>query len=159
MTLIAALLVSVTISFASEDVKPPVISVAKPGPCSSPPNAQVVNNSGVTIYQVKVGKVLFQENLAYCTDGCSTGFIEVKEGSNQIYVKRKAASPWVRIGSLGTFEKCRHYAVNMKMKGRMLCAELFERKDTTPTFNDDTTKQRIAQTCKTGARLHGLTRP
>ncbi|MDD2335645.1 MAG: hypothetical protein PHD01_03615 [Geobacteraceae bacterium] len=119
----------------------------------------MVNNSGVTIYQVKVGKVVFQENLSYCTDGCSTGFIAVKEGVNRISLKRAATSPWVDLGLTGTFKKCRHYAVNLKKKGTILCAELFERKNTTPTFNDDTTKKKIHKVCKSVPAVPGLIKP
>lgn len=127
--------------------------------CTEPPDAQVVNNSGVNIFQVKVGKVVFHENLSSCADGCSTGFQKIAGPSNPIAVKMDSTSSWVNIGSLGNFEGCLNYAVNIVKKGNTLCAELYLRKNTDSTFNNDTTKKKISQTCKTMAAGPAVKKP
>ena len=116
--------------------------------CAAPPATQVVNNSGIKIFQVKVGNTIFKNNLSRCSNGCSTGFKNVKPGKKQIYIKTVMAAPWKNIGVLGEFKGCKKYAVNIKKKGQMICAELFLRLNTDPTFNNDKTKKKIASICK-----------
>ncbi len=114
------------------------------------PDAQVVNNSGENIYQVKVGNMIFSRHIGSCSDGCSTGFKKVNTGSNSISIKTTAISPWIVIGTLNGFENNKHYAVNLVKgpKDNQACAELFLRHNTSPTFNNDRTKQKIGKTCK-----------
>ncbi len=114
------------------------------------PSAQVVNNCGENIYQVKVGSVLFSRHIGSCSDGCSTGFKNVPAGSNKISVKLEPTSPWVAMGTLRGFESNKHYAINLVAGSRDAegCAELFIRYNTTPRFNDDRTKVKIGETCK-----------
>ncbi|MCP4135138.1 MAG: hypothetical protein GY754_29480 [bacterium] len=112
------------------------------------PSTQVTNNSGFLINKVTVGGVEFTENLSYCYDGCSTGFIDVDEGSNAIMLQRTASSAWETIGSVGSFEANTHYAVNIVMNGSDLCAELYIRHQTDSYFNDDTTKELIDTVCR-----------
>lgn len=110
------------------------------------PSTQVTNNSGTLIYKVKVGGVEFTENLSYCADGCSTGFIDVPEGSNNIQLQQTSGGTWVDLGDLGSFEKGSHYSVNIKT-GALFCAELWKRHQTNSTFNDDTTRELVASNC------------
>lgn len=116
--------------------------------CKDLPESQVTNNSGVSIYKVKVGMVEFSANLSSCFDGCSTGFKKVAIGKNTIQVKMTALSPWKTIGTIGPFSYCKFYSVNMVTKSKKrLCAQLFERKETDPTFNNDKTKTMIGEVC------------
>ncbi len=113
------------------------------------PDAQVVNNSGIKIYKVKIGKKIFAQYIGSCSDGCSTGFKIVNTGINTIYVKIRPDAPWIVMGTLGAFEKYKHYAVNFVMEsGGVLCAELYSRKNTDPIFNDDHTKILRGHVCK-----------
>jgi len=113
-----------------------------------PPGAQVVNNSGVSIYRVKIGHVEFSRNLSRCFDGCSTGFKSVKKGQNQIAIKMSKGSVWKKIGAVGNFEDKRKYAVNIIMKkAETLCAQLAVRNQTGSTYNDDRTKKVVDNTC------------
>lgn len=135
--------------------KPSVKSSVKPTAdksirviCKDAPIAQVVNNSGMTIHQVKVGSTLFSANLSRCSDGCSTGFKDVRTGRNNIMVKISATGPWTRIGSLRGFETCKKYAVNIvKRPPRNLCAVLYQRFNTDPTFQADKTKKKLGREC------------
>ena len=110
------------------------------------PSVQVVNNSGVLFYKVKVGGVEFTEHLDECADGCSTGFIRVPEGSNTIQLQQTSGGPWLDLGDLGSFQRGLHYAVNIRAGGAF-CAELWRRYQTTPIFNDDMTKELVASSC------------
>jgi len=122
-------------------------------------SAQVVNNSGGRIDHVNIGSVSFSDNLSYnvgqhstddgsyCGDGCSTGFLDVAEGTDAITVSQTTASGAAQVGSLGSFQKHNHYAVNVRQINRGYCAELWQRTDTRPTFNEDTTRVRIDTTC------------
>jgi hypothetical protein len=114
------------------------------------PSVQVVNNSGQTIYQVKVGNVLFSRHIGTCSDGCSTGFKNVTAGNNTISVRVEPTSSWVVMGTLKGFEDNNHYAVNLIAGSRDSegCAELYIRYNTTPYFNDDRTKEKIGKICK-----------
>ncbi len=112
-----------------------------------PPGAQVVNNSGVSIYKVRVGRVEFSRHLSSCFDGCSTGFKDVKKGKNRVYVKIRSTSAWKEIGTVGKFEVEKHYAVNILLKGETLCALLALRHQTDSTYNDDRTKEAIDRSC------------
>lgn len=116
--------------------------------CTEAPIAQVVNNTGGSIYQVKLGRVVFQENLSHCGTGCSTGFKAVKTGKLTVFIKANRLARWEAIGSVGPFVTCKKYAVNIKKSGRKLCAELFERFQTDTTFNSDTTRRKVNYTCK-----------
>lgn len=116
--------------------------------CQTPPDAQVVNNSGAGIFQVKVGGVLFQENLSACGDGCSTGFKAVPKGANRIAVKASRASAWEELGTLGAFAACAHHSVNLVRRGNVICAELYTRKKTGSVFNLDASRKKIAETCR-----------
>lgn len=109
-------------------------------------SVQVVNNSGTLIHKVKVGGVEFTENLEYCATGCSTGFIDVPQGTNNIQLQQTSGGTWTDLGDLGPFENGRHYAVNIRTDGSF-CAELWIRHQTSTTFNDDTTKDKIASNC------------
>lgn len=111
------------------------------------PIAQVVNNSGASFYQVKVGNTVFSKNLSGC-NGCSSGFKTVKKGSNRISLKHSATSSWIQIGNLNGFENNEKYAVNIT-KGRTgsICAELYQRKNTDLTFAKDRGKRKIASVC------------
>ena len=127
-------------------------------PCTEPPDAQVVNNSGLSIYRVKIGHVEFVKNLSRCFDGCSTGFKNVRSGRNQISVKMTSRSAWKMIGTVGRFENSRHYAVNiLKKKGDMLCVQLAVRHQTDSTYNDDRTKEVFNNAC-TRLEKDGLTK-
>jgi N-acetylneuraminic acid mutarotase len=110
------------------------------------PIAQVVNNTGGPLFQATVGGVTFTENLSFCGDGCSTGFIDVPAGSNQLAVQQSAPSAPTTIGSLGNFANGNKYAVNIRNVGGY-CAELWQRFDTNPIFNSDTTRTLVATTC------------
>ena len=126
-------------------------------PRTEPPDAQVVNNSGSSIYRVKIGHVEFYKNLSRCFDGCSTGFKDVRSGQNRISVKMASGSAWKTIGTVGRFENSRHYAVNiLKKKGGTLCAQLAVRNQTDSTYNDDRTKKVIDNAC-TRLEQAGLT--
>ncbi len=116
--------------------------------CSQAPIVQVVNNSGTSIFQVKIGKIVFHRNLSTCFTGCSSGFKAVKEGMLKILVKPNRLSSWQSIGSIGKFEPCKKYALNIKKSGNKLCAALFERVQTDSAFNNDRTKRKIDQTCE-----------
>jgi len=115
--------------------------------CNQPPQTQVVNNSGASIYKVKVGTVEFSKNLSYCFNGCSTGFKPVSAGQSQVSVKFTKTSPWKTIGTIGKFTKCSHYAVNIIIKENTLCAVLALRQQTDSTYNADKTKKTITKTC------------
>ncbi len=116
--------------------------------CKRAPDVQVVNNSTVSIYQVKLGKTIFSQYLSTCFNGCSTAFKPVHEGKLAVLIKFSPKDAWLNIGSLGIFSNCRHYAVNIRKNKNTICADLFERFDTTPTFNADRTKKKIASICK-----------
>ena len=138
----------------SKSIKKPSIQQRIPGENNlkkdrRSPSAQVVNSSGVTIYQAKVGNVLFSRHIGSCTDGCSTGFKNVNPGSNIISIKIERDSPWVVLGTLNGFENNKHYAVNLVEGARdgEGCAVLFLRHQTDPTFNSDRTKERLGKTC------------
>ncbi|RPI76646.1 MAG: hypothetical protein EHM45_12285, partial [Desulfobacteraceae bacterium] len=152
-------MLSVSASFGAPPAKPSAGPKVEPVKCTTPPDTQVVNNAGVKIHQVKVGNVILQENLSTCTDGCSTGFKTVNKGQNQVAVKMNSTSAWVSLGSLGKFEECTHYAVNLIKKDKKLCAELFLRKNTDPTFNNDPTKQKMRETCQTMTTITGPEKP
>ena len=96
---------------------------------------------------MNVGSVTFSENLSYCSDGCSTGFSDVAEGTNTITVKQTSASASVSVGSLGSFQKGNSYAVNIRTVNGSYCAELWQRLNTAPFFNNDTTRVLISTTC------------
>lgn len=100
-----------------------------------PPGAQVVNNSGLSLYKVRVGHVEFSRHLSSCFDGCSTGFKDVKKGKNRVSVKMTRASAWKEIGIVGKFEVGKHYAVNIVSKMETLCAQLAVRHQTDSTYN------------------------
>lgn len=123
--------------------------------CKEAPIAQVVNNTGEGIYQVKLESVVFQENLSHCGTGCSTGFNPVKSGKLKVSVKVNRLARWEVIGSVGPFGTCKKYAVNIKKSGRKICAELFERFQTDTTFNSDTTKKKKGRTCRTYSEKTG----
>ncbi len=108
-----------------------------------PPETQVVNNSGVAIFQVKVDDKIFSEHLGECFDGCSTGFMQVKAGSNQVSVKMTAIAPWQVVGSLSGFEYNKHYSVNMVSGKGGLCAALYFLADTSIPFNDNHSKRAV----------------
>lgn len=125
-------------------------------PCKRKPDTQVVNNSGIPIFKVKVGSIEFSKNLSHCYNGCSTGFKSVASGTNQIAIKLGKTAPWVKIGTLGKFNKCQHYAVNIIRNSNSLCAVLALRHNTNPTYNNDRTKKIITKTCtKLKSRKHG----
>jgi len=113
-------------------------------PCNEPPETQIVNNSGKTIYKIKVGTTNFSKKLP---KGSSTGFKEVFAGKNQISVKFNNTSPWRKIGTLGKFVKCSHYAVNIYFNGKSLCATLALRQNTDATYAADRTKRIVDKTC------------
>ncbi len=138
----------VSVSFSASKTPSSTSVKQKSVRCTSPPAAQIVNNSGMKIFQVKIGGITFQNNLSRCSNGCSTGFKNVKPGKHQIYIKTVRTAPWKNIGVLGEFKGCKKYAVNIKKKGQMICAELFLRLNTDPTFNNDKTKKKIASICK-----------
>jgi hypothetical protein len=110
------------------------------------PSTQVTNNSGTRIHMVKVGGVEFTENLSYCADGCSTGFINVPQGTNNIQLQQTSGGSWIDLGDLGLFEKGLHYSVNIKSND-LFCVELWKRHQTSTTFNDDTTRELVASNC------------
>ncbi len=116
-------------------------------PCSDSPKTQVVNNSGMKIFRIRVGTVEFYKNLSRCSDGCSTGFKQVRADRNEVSVKFEKTSSWKKIGTLGKFSNCGYYAVNIIKKGNTLCAVLALRQQTDTTYNNDRTKKIIARTC------------
>jgi hypothetical protein len=107
----------------------------------------VVNNSGHSLFQVKIGRVMFKRNLSRCSDGCSTGFKQVREGKSSIAVKAGRRADWEKLGTLGRFEQCKKYAVNIVSRGGSVCAQLAERRQTDSTYNRDRTKRVIDETC------------
>ncbi|MBI5755878.1 MAG: hypothetical protein HZA12_03045 [Nitrospirae bacterium] len=130
-------------------------------------SAQVANNSGGRIDHVNVGNVSFSENLSYntslyttdngsyCGDGCSTGFLDVPDGTNNVVVYQTATSTPVSVGSLGSFVAGNHYAVNIRNVSNSYCAELWQKLDTTTHFNDDTTRVLISTTCQGASQFDG----
>ena len=122
------------------------IEKAQPPWGETAPKAQVVNNSGDLLYQVNVGDVVFTEHLSDCGSGCSTGFIDVVEGTNDIVVYQSETSIGESLGSVGQFQKSNNYAVNIRNVDGY-CAELWQRFDTSGTFNDDTTRVLIDTGC------------
>jgi hypothetical protein len=154
MTVLFSFWCFVSPSAGSQKIQPAPATVIAPVPgvkpvkCMEPPEVQVVNNAGISIFQVKVGKTVFHENLSACFDGCSTGFLKVSAGYHPVDVKLAKTASWVNIGSLGPFEGCLKYAVNIVKKGNTVCAELYVRKNTNPPFNNDVTRKKIHQVCK-----------
>lgn len=114
------------------------------------PSAQVVNNSGDSIYQVNVGDTIFALT-GYDSSGGSTGFSDVAEGTNTVTVKQSSTSTSVSVNSLDSFQKNNYYAVNISKVSGSYCAELWQRLDRNSTFNDDTTRVLIGTTCTTTA--------
>lgn len=111
------------------------------------PSAQVVNNAGDLLSNVTVGSVTFTENMSYCATGCSSSFHDVAEGSLAITVNQTATSGAVQAGSLGSFQKNTSYAVNIRKGSGKYCAELWQRLDTAPFFNNDTTRVLLSSSC------------
>lgn len=111
------------------------------------PSCQVVNNSGTLIHKVFVGGVEFTENLSYCGDGCSTGFLDVPLGSNNIQLQQTSGGTMLELGDIGPFENGRHHAVNIRTLGGEFCAELWHRTDTNSEFNNDTSRTLISGNC------------
>lgn len=121
------------------------------------PSTEVVNNSGGRIDHVNVGNVTFTENLSYnttkygtdngsyCGDGCSTRSLHVAEGTSAITVSEMATSGAVQVGSLGSFQKDKSYAVNVRKVNSSYCAELWQRLDASGPFNDDATRVLISR--------------
>ncbi len=112
-------------------------------------HAQVVNNSGDSIYQVNVGDTIFTLT-GRGSSGGSTGFSDVAEGTNTITVKQTSTSASVSVGSLGSFQKDTGYAVNIRKVSGSYCAELWQRLNADSSFNDDTTRVLISTTCEDG---------
>jgi hypothetical protein len=115
---------------------------------SRPPSAQVVNNTSTLLASASVGAVAFTENLASCGNGCSTGFLEVAEGSNAVSAQPVSESIARAIGDLGPFARNTFYAVNLIQSGGSYCAELWQRNQTSTTFNDDTTRVLLGSVCE-----------
>lgn len=122
-------------------------NIKKTAPCKRLPSVQVVNNAGIPIFKARIGTVEFSRNLSRCFDGCSTGFKLVSTGRHTIAVKVSKKDSWKKIGILGKFDNCRHYAVNIIKQGGAVCAILALRTNTDITFNHDRTKKIIAKTC------------
>ena len=114
---------------------------------SRPPSAQVVNNTNTLLAKAFVGAVEFTENLDFCGSGCSTGFLDVAEGSNDVAALALNETVAVQIGALGPFEPNTHYAVNLVGAAGSYCAELWIRYQTSTTFNDDTTRVLVGSAC------------
>lgn len=110
------------------------------------PSTQVVNNSATLVFKVKVGSVEFTENLSMCGEGCSTGFIDVPDGDNNIMLQVEDGGAWVDLGNVGPFGKNKLYAVNIRITGSY-CAELWRRHQADSTFNDDTSKELVSSNC------------
>jgi|GEM_PF-1437505 len=125
------------LSFKSKAIKP----------CKAAPIAQVVNNSGISIFKVRVGSVEFSRHLSSCFYGCSTPFKRVRSGRNSVQIKFSRTAPWKSIGSLGSFEVCKKYALNITKRGNRFCAALAQRFQTDSTYNNDRTKKVITETC------------
>ena len=117
-------------------------------PCKRAPSVQVVNNSYVSIHQVRLGKKNFSQYLSTCFDGCSTRFKMIPQGKHTVSVKFNKKTAWLNLGSIGPFSNCKHYAVNIRKNKKTICADLFERSDTKSTFNEDRAKKKIASICK-----------
>ena len=128
-------------------------------PGNTAPSAQVVNISGGRIDHANVGSVTFSEHLSYnrllyvtdngsyCGDGCWTGFSDVVEGTDAISISQTATSGAVEVGPLGSFQKGRFYAVNVRKVSGRYCAELWQRMGTGQKFNDDTTRLLVTSSC------------
>lgn len=102
------------------------------------PSVQVVNNTSNTFVDAKVGKTSFPPPSRfdyYCTGGCSSAFYHVAVGKNTVTIDGTS------YGFLRPFKKNKKYAVNIRDNG---CAELWIRKNTTPIFNEDTTKRFVS---------------
>lgn len=113
---------------------------------TTPPSAQVVNNSGDSIYQVNVGDTIFTLT-GYGSSGGSTGFSDVAEGTNTITLKQTSTSTSVSVNSLNSLQKNNSYAVNISKVSGSYCAELWQMLDTSTPFNDNTTRVLIGTTC------------
>lgn len=105
------------------------------------------DTNGTNFIEVRVADVSFSQ---YLDDGdclgCSTGFKSVPEGQNTISYQLTIGGDFTDIGTLGPFEKNKHYSVNMRDDGT-ICAELWHRTDTDSIFTEDFSRTRIDTNC------------